>query len=90
MQAAQLSKKGDKLFLLTQSQLIALDMRETPAKPPFILWQTSISKSPSQEEITHIIVSDDDSTIYGTHEYSDGHLFHFDSQTGAKHLTCII
>ena len=85
LQAAQLSKKGDKLFLLTNSMLIALDMRETPAKPPCILWQTSICQSPFHTEITDIVLSDDDSTLYGIDEHLNEALLHFDSQTGAKH-----
>jgi hypothetical protein len=87
LKEARLSKKADKLFLLTKRQLIALDMRTTPAKPPILLWQTSIYKGEPWHlsEITNIVVSDDDCIVYGIHDDFGGALFQFDSQTGAKH-----
>ncbi len=86
LKEAQLSKKGDKLFLLTAGQLIALDMRSTPATQPILLWQTSIEKGEAwhRKEITNIVVSDDGSVVYGIHDDFGGALFQFDSQTGAK------
>ena len=84
LQTAQLSKKGDKLFFLTNSLLIAWDLRKTSTRPPCMLWQTSICDSLFHSEITDIVLSDDDSTLYGIDEHLNGALLHFDSQTGAK------
>ncbi len=82
---ARLSNKRDQLFLLTERELIALDVSATQTELPRILWQTSIVKADkfwSDSGATHMVVADDDSSIYAI---DDAHhsVFHFDSQTGA-------
>ena len=80
---ALLSNKRDKLFLLTERELVALDVSATQTELPRVLWQTSIANIDKFRSFReHMVVADDDSAIYAIDD-ANYSVFHFDCQTGA-------
>ncbi len=94
LKKAVLSTDGTILYVLTEKELLALTTSpETSGLNRLafgfnrLLWQTSIEDSNAfsiKEQITDIQLSENGNTLYGLHDYNEGHLYQFDTKSGAK------
>lgn len=94
LKKAVLSPDGTILYVLTEKKLLALTTSaETSGLYSLVsgfkrlLWESSIEDPNAfciKEQITDIQLSEDGNTLYGLHDYNEGHLYQFDTKSGAK------